>query len=117
MVRGLNLEKGFSMTPINTGAARPNTAQILESLASGLWIIAFATKSGEPRVYLGTRDGARIPQDSVTGNDTRRDSGGFVAFYAFQKLEGNAWEEVEPGRKAWKSFAPDSLVSMTEHEG
>ena len=116
MVRGLKLEKGFSMTPINSGAARPNTAQILESLASGLWVIAFTKKSGESRIYLGTRDGSKIPQDTITGADTRRDTGGFVAFYAFQKLDGDAWQEVESGRKAWKSFAPDNLVALTEHK-
>lgn len=104
------------MTPVNTGAARLNTGAILESLASGLWVIQFATKSGEPRVYLGTRDGSKIPQDSVTGNDIRRDTGGFVAFYAIAKLEGEQWESVEPGRKAWKSFTPDNLISMTEHK-
>lgn len=103
------------MTPVNTGAARLNTGAILESLASGLWLIHFTTKAGEPRVYLGTRDGARIPQDSVTGNDARRDTGGFVAFYALAKLEGDAWQEVESGRKAWKSFTPDNLISMTEY--
>lgn len=103
------------MTPITTGRARPNTAEILESLGTGLWIIHFTTKSGEGRVYLGTRDGSKIPQDSVTGNDSRRDTGGFVPFYALAKLEDETWQAVEPGRKAWKSFTPDNLISMTAH--
>lgn len=104
------------MTPITAGRARPNTDSALAMLASAVCVIVFHVKDGSERVYLGTRDGARIPQDATTGNDRRRDMGGFVPFYAIAKLEGDSWIPVEPGRKAWKSLMPDNLVSITEHK-